>query len=209
MQNSSTGVEAALVGAVIAALGYVAKLAIEGFLNWNTVRRARRADLVELQSLLLVLKRAFEIQNALVVHLSSDIKAEHGISGNYDETLAEGFPLLTEKQKLAHGLIRNYTIHAILPLNNRVMDWLSKDKYFKGGGGQSGTQNLGLALQKLEAHLTLWRAKYELWIPTHPERAIVYMFDEKKHGIRFPKGIEDMIAQITGWAPETEDVPRK
>ena len=35
----------------------------------------------------------------------------------------------------------------------------------------------------------LWHAKYEAWIPNHPEHALVYMADEKHHGLGFPGAI--------------------
>lgn len=205
MSDVPDGLGKALIGAVIAALGYVAKLATDGIIGWNTLRRARRAKLVELQSLLLVSRRVYQIQNELVQRLYKEIGAEHGhIQGTYDDVLAEAHPLLDEKQRLMHGLIRNYTIHCIMPLNARMTEWLAGDTYFKGAGRQGSAMDLSVALQRLEAHLILWRAKYEFWIPNRPERAIVYMVDENKHGVGFPKRIEAVIARVTGWAEDSQ-----
>lgn len=39
----------------------------------------------------------------------------------------------------------------------------------------------------------LWNAKYESWIPEQPEHALVYMDDEKRHGVGFPKRREAII----------------
>ena len=55
-----------LLAAVIAALGYVAKLLIEEVTRWQARRSERRARLVALQSQLLATRRVFEIQNELV-----------------------------------------------------------------------------------------------------------------------------------------------
>jgi hypothetical protein len=103
---------------------------------------------------------------------------------------------LDDRQKLEHGVIRNYTSNCLYPLNLQIIDWLSKDDYFKGGGRQQQAKELSVRLQTLFAHLVLWRAKYEFWIPSRPERAIVYMADEDAHGISFPTGIEDLISRV-------------
>jgi hypothetical protein len=208
MDNLPEWLGTLLVGAVIAALGYVSKLAIEGLSKWNTTRRERRAKLVALQSLLLASKAVFEIQNALVERLCKEIQNAHpNIVGTYDRILAAGYAGMDERQKLEHGLIRNYTSNCLLPLNVAMINWLSADTYFKGAGRQGNTKNLSRALQRLEAHLILWRAKYEFWIPNKPEHAIVYMTDEEGHGIGFPKGIETLVAQITGGTIEPTKLP--
>ena len=198
MDNFPEWLGTLLVGAVVAALGYVSKLAIEGLSKWNTTRRERRAKLVALQSLLLASKAVFEIQNALVERLCKEIQNAHpNIVGTYDRILAAGYAGMDERQKLEHGLIRNYTSNGLLPLNVAMINWLSADTYFKGAGRRDNAKNLSRALQRLEAHLILWRAKYEFWM-NKPEHAIVYMDDEKADGIGFPKGIEALVAQITG-----------
>ncbi len=197
-----------LIGAVIAALGYVSKLAIDGLSKWKTVRRERRAKLVALQSFLLASKTVFDIQNALVERLCREIHNAHpDVDGTYDRILAAGYALLDERQKLEHGLIRNYTSNCLHPLNVEMINWLSADTYFKGAGKKGKTKKLSSALQRLEAHLILWRAKYEFWIPSKPEHAIVYMADEEGHGISFPKGIEALVAEITGGTIELTELP--
>src|SRR5262249_59899007 len=125
----------------------------------------------------------FEIKNERVRELCKKIGAETpGIRGSsYDEILARGYPRLDERQKLMHGLIRAYTINAMRPLNLGMIEWLTADTYFKGQPGTGTPDDLASNLQTLEAHLLLWRAKYEFWIPEKPERAIVYMADEQQH----------------------------
>ncbi len=188
-----------LIGAVIAALGYVAKLAVEELALRRAIRRERRSKLVALQSLLLASKRVFEIQNKLIRRLCHEIESENPqLSGPYDEVLASGYPRMNERQKLDHGLIRAYTTNAMHPLNLAMIDWLATDTYFKGQAGTGSPDDLASNLQTLEAHLLLWRAKYTFWIPDKPERAIVYMADENEQGVGFPTGIEDLIMKVTG-----------
>jgi hypothetical protein len=189
-----------LLAAVIAALGYVAKLLIDEVSRWQTRRSERRARLVALQSQLIASKRVFEIQNELVRGLCKEIEAANSdIRGSsYDEVLVADYPRLDQRQKLVHGLIRAYTINAIRPLNLGMIEWLASDTHFKGQPGTGAPDDLASNLQTLEAHLLLWRAKYEFWIPDKPERAIVYMADEQQHGVGFPTGIEVLIARVTG-----------
>jgi hypothetical protein len=75
--------------------------------------------------------------------------------------------------------------------------WLKNDTYFKAQ--KQTNSNLGILAEKLaqvEIHLLLWEAKYQLWIPDHPEHALVYLADEKEHGIGFPKGIDEVLSKI-------------
>jgi|SRR5580700_304835 hypothetical protein len=190
---------APLFAAFLAAVGYVSKLVAEGVIKWNTARRERLAKLVVFQSLLLSSKAAFGIQNELVVRLCEEIRIVHPeIRGSYDQILAAAYPLLDDRQKLEHGLIRYYTTNCTLVLNSEMLSWLSNDTYFKAAGRKGRSNRLSSALQQLEVHLFLWRAKYEFWIPNKPERAIVYMADEQAHGVGFPTGIEALVAEETG-----------
>jgi hypothetical protein len=191
----SNVVVGALVGGVLAALGYVAKLAIDTMGGWRTAARQRLSRLVLLRSYLLVIGRVFALQNQLRDRLCRELVEQqpdlHGLS--YDDILAQGYAKASEAQKLVHGLIRQYTISAMCPLNKRVVEWLEADTWYKVGGARRKCAALDAALRTLEAHETLWLAKYEFWILNHPERALVYMVDEDRHGIGFPKGIEDLL----------------
>jgi hypothetical protein len=189
----------ALIGALVASVAYVAKLVMESLSKWMTARRERRERLVTLQSLLLASGVTHLILRKLVRRLCDEIRRERpDIDGPFDQILAAGFAFLNERQKLEHGLIRSYTTECIRPLDVEMIKWLTADTYFKGESRSESLGALAQALQKLEAHLVLWRAKYEFWIPDKPERAIVSMSDEERHGVEFPKGIEKLVAKITG-----------
>jgi hypothetical protein len=113
----------ALIGAAIAAMAYVSKLVLEGLSKWFATRREHRAKLVALQSLLLASKVVYIIQRALVVRLCEEILSTHpGIGVTYDRILAEGYKFLDERQRLEHGLIRNYTIYSLRLLNIGMSD---------------------------------------------------------------------------------------
>ena len=57
-------------------------------------------------------------------------------------------------------------------------------------------RTLSLGFGQLEIHLLLWRAKFEYWIPNNPEHCVVYMADEKKHGLGFPPKTDDAVETV-------------
>ena len=86
----------------------------------------------------------------------------------------------------------------MLPLNQAMLEWLNEDTYYKLNTHKGPLNDLSLALRTLEAHLILWRAKYQFWIPDKPERALVYMNDERRHGVGFPDGLDNLVKSLTG-----------
>ena len=189
-----------ILAAIIAALGYVANLAINTWLQWRRSIRERQARLVVLQSLLLASHHVFELQAALRNQLCEEFQQkDSSLKGlPYDEVLARGYLAADPRQKLVHGLIRQYTISAMRPLNQSMLEWLTADTYYKVNTQKRRLKDLSLALRTLEAHLILWRAKFEFWIPDKPERALVYMADESEHGIGFPIGLDELVGALTG-----------
>ena len=179
---------AGIFTAAAAALAYV----LEGFLEWVqkllATRRARRASLVDLHALLRATGASFEIQlghaKALSRSISARDKSKESIG--YDEVLALGYPELTNDERETHGIIRGMTEHVMYPLNMQLLQWVHDDKYFKSCRGNGLHGKLAKLLGDLEVHLLMWKAKYEIWIPNQPQNALVFLADEKKHGIGFP-----------------------
>jgi hypothetical protein len=158
----------AIIGAIIAVLSFFAKTAYEWFDEIQDRRNMRRAKLVELISML---------------------KAEFAISSAYQN--------MTVEEKELHTLVRSYTINSIRPLNLAVVEWIKNDNYFKISRKKHGLQReVSAMLAQLDAHLLMWEAKYKIWIPDRPDHALVYLADEKKHGIPFPSGIEEKLEQL-------------
>ena len=197
----------AAIGLVTASLGYVGTLAGRMIDDMILRRSIRESSLIELQSYLLASQAANfaqrNIRNELAATLRTDFP--HHAKLGYDALFAACFPKMTGEQKRTHGLIRAYTVDALRPMNQSMSTWLGKDREFK-----HQTDTLGLALQALEAHLTLWHAKYAFWIPDHPERALVYLADEENHGVGFPVGIEELVvARTSGGKSKAEKYDRK
>jgi hypothetical protein len=78
-----------------------------------------------------------------------------------------------------------------------MLDWPQADTDYRNAKGKSGVEaTLAVLLNQLDAHVLLWLAKYEAWIPDQPHHALVYLDDEEKHGVRFPPGLDATVAAV-------------
>lgn len=192
---------AAVIGVVVAALGYVGRLIIESWLAIREARSARRARLVELQSLLRAAWVSFAVQNSHAKRLRSMVQEKHldllGAEEGYERSFSKAYTVFMPDEKELHAIIRGITIHSLRPTNQSLLNWLKSDTYFKAHKSSRGILGaLAEKLAALEAHLILWNAKYETWIPDTPEHALVYLADEEEHGIGFPSGIDEAVRKV-------------
>lgn len=200
----------ALIGAVIAALGYVSKLFVDAWTSWRHARAARLSKLLKMSSLLHASFTAFWIQKGHAERLSDMIHTNHPDHGTtrpgFERLFSQFFEQLTPEETELHGIIRSITEHALRPLNQQMIEWLSNDIDFRTARGAKGKRGqLANKLNLLDSHLLLWHAKYEAWLPANRSHALVYMADEERHGVGFPKGIErlvdDVIRELGGSVP--------
>lgn len=197
---------AALIGAVLAALGFVGKTIVESVNESRATARERRAQLVELHSHLRASSITFQTQAERRDTLASMIRRNHpefdtraSSAEGYEKLFAEAFEQFTTQERELHTIIRGMTEHAMRPANAALLEWLRQDSYYKAQRFDRGKYAaLARLLPQLEAHLMLWQAKYEVWIPEHPEHALVYLADEQRHGIGFPTGIDQEVARLLG-----------
>src|SRR2546427_2817045 len=189
-----------LVAAVSALAAYGWKSWIEGRDRKRKERASTIGRLQDLKSLLDTSRKLFQIQQGQVKLLMDLLKhnhpAEYAKGQGYDERMARCYELLNDEEKARHGIIRAYTEHSMRRVNEAIQRWLDDDKQFKTGQVQSRRQEqLADSLRELEMHLLLWGAKFEYWIPNNPEHALVYMADEKAHGLGFPR---DRLIEVDG-----------
>ena len=192
---------AAVIGGVIAALGYVAKLGVEGWTDWRRRRQERLRQLLELASLLHASYEAFHVQAGLVSRLEEMLSKSHPETipdrSGFERHFTQAFMHLTPDESELHGLIRSMTEHSIKPLNEAMTEWLRADFTYRTARGVTGRRGvLASRLNQLDTHLRLWHAKYEAWIPDHPHHALVYLADEEQHGIGFPHGLDQVVDEV-------------
>lgn len=186
-----------LVPALLAALGYLGKELLQGIALVRGTRRHRRARLSRLHSLLEAGRTAFEIQNGNRNRLYEMIeKRDPGFEniGGFERRFVAAYDSMTPDEKELHLLVRGITEHTIKPLNNELLDWLKGDNYFRARTpGLDLLGQLSVSLDRLHAHLTLWQAKYASWFVGNPKHALVYLADEEKHGLGFPREIQGIV----------------
>jgi hypothetical protein len=190
-----------LVGAVVAALGYVGKEGVQAVRGWRREREERRVRLNRMEAPLRASRTAFVVQCAqrdrleerLASRFQDDLPEEPG----YERLFTHLYERFDAEERDLHAVIRAYTEHALRPINQAMSAWLKDDVDYRTTHGKSGVEaELAEKLNKLDAHLLLWLAKYESWIPDRPNHALVYLADEAEHGLGFPQGIEDTLAKM-------------
>jgi len=189
----------AATGAIIAALGYVARLFVETWREYRQTKNLRFAALVKLHSLLQVSRVSFEIQNEHAIRLVEQItnRCPQLAREGYEDTLAAAFGEMNPEERELHAIVRCISVNSLKPTNDNLLEWLQSDTYFKAQYSKKGLPGIcALKLSHLEAHLLLWRSKYEVWIPNHPEHALVYLVDEKAHGLGFPENLDKTVEQM-------------
>jgi hypothetical protein len=188
--------ETAIVGLAVAALSYVGKLIVEAAQHWRRLQDERQARLFRLLSLLRASKVAFDIQNELADRLSAMLATHHpeceSVSDGYDALFAALYDKFNEEEHDLYGVIRGITLYAMRPANQAISKWLDEDIDFRNERRKHA--QLAVQLNLLASHLILWHAKFEAWIPTNPKHSLVYMEDEKQHGLGFPHAVDGEVA---------------
>jgi hypothetical protein len=192
LKNFPEWLGAAVIGAVFAVAGYLAKSGVDWWQSKRAEHAATIAHLQNLQALLRTSRAVFDIQaekrNELMNLLKQSHPKESGSDAGYEEIFSRCFSTMNEQEKELQGIIRAYSEHSMRSVNQALSDWLKADTRFKTGNVPSvRSRELAAELFALEMHLLLWHAKYESWIPKSPEHALIYMNDEQKHGVGFPK----------------------
>lgn len=207
-QTDSTWLQRTIAAAVIAACGYVANIAIVSIRKWQRSRAAEKTSLFKLLALLRTMRAAYQIQathrNELARRLRSHTEDSGDVIG-YEELFSNCFERFDESEKDLHEYIRGITIHAIEPLNKAAARWLDDDTCYRARRATRLQNQLATALDQLAVHLSLWRARYSIWIPEQPSHALVYLADEKKYGIGFPRGIEKLIEENLHIKQQSDD----
>jgi hypothetical protein len=185
---------AAVIAIVATALGYVVKNVYEAVKKERAESRARLASLQQLASLLRSQLLLYRAQLNLRRNLLEQLSAKNRITGvdqGVEETFSKAYPTFDTEDLELHSIIRGLTKSGLAPVNAALSLWLEKDTEFKTGTIDCSLRDvLAEHLRTLDVHLIMWRAKYNDWIPDFPNHALVYLHDEKEHGIGFPRGIE-------------------
>ena len=102
---------------------------------------------------------------------------------------------LTEDEKVIFSLTRGIS-YSMQEANASLLKWVRAETYYRVSDGTADRDALAQKLDQLDSHLELWLAKFKNWIPPHPQHAIVFMADEEKHGIGFPKNLDEAVERM-------------
>lgn len=192
---------AAVIGAVLAALGFVGRLISTTLIDARNARADRNARLAKLDGLLSASFAVFASQNLQVQRLSSLLAERTGgrVERGYERQFQDAFDSMTDEEREMHAVIRGTTINGMKPLNDALLSWVQAESYFRTGGTVS-RRELARGLLELEVHLLVWTAKYHAWIPDRPDHCLVYLADESEHGPPFPTWLQGLVAEMAGTA---------
>ncbi|MEO7996121.1 MAG: hypothetical protein ABI852_01685 [Gemmatimonadaceae bacterium] len=191
----------AVAGAILAFVGYVGKQIIEWRAKLRLEERVRRARLAELMAMIRAGDAAFSVQSEnrdrLVDLIRTRDPALNSSTHSFDHLFTLAYSTMTTEERELHDVVRAITMYTFQPLNEGLLKWIQADAEFRVRvPGETPRGALAKYLADLEAHLYLWQAKYRTWIPDHPERALVYLADEERHGVGFPRGGVALVAAI-------------
>jgi len=118
----------ALLAAVIAALGFVGKMAVDLFLRLQEATRDRKSRLTELYALLRAGDVAFAVQRELRGRLADQLKSRlpetADLPRGFDRLFVATYAAMNEEERQLHSLIRTITVHTFRPLNKSLLEWL-------------------------------------------------------------------------------------
>ncbi len=217
LDSQTAALTAPLLAATTAAAGYVGKLLLEELRLRRAARARKIARLQQLNSLLHAARVAVVIQIHLAQRLLSMLAENHPgevpVRVGYERAFAVLYERFTEEERDLHQVIRGYTEHALRPVNQSLTTWLREDTDYKVQvrpvrRGDNFANEFASLLGELDAHLFLWHAKFAAWIVDHPEHALLFLADEKQHGLGFPSKIDGAARRaldiVAGRAPVSD-----
>jgi len=185
--------------AALAGLGYVGALIITSAVKWRNHRLKRQRGLMKLGLLLKTMRAAFAVQVKHRDHLYKSLQSRSPLRDEgYEHCFIRCYDLMTGAEREVHAIIRGITMNTLKPLNDKAMEWLAADTFYRSRFGTDGQKKLNASLNQLDIHFWLWNAKYQTSIPERPEHSLVYLADENNEGVGFPSGVEEWVDAEVG-----------
>lgn len=182
----------AIIGAVFAVLGFFGKVLFDLLRARRVERQSHRTELFKLSGLLEESHSIFKSQNYQARRLRKLLQENHsedaaGIIG-FDELFYRLHDVFNDEERELQSLIRSTTMHSLHRVNEDLRSWLNCNEHFRRrNDANTKLDELADQLRLLNDHLNQWFDKFNTWIPSDERRSLVYLADEKKHGVGFPK----------------------
>jgi len=204
-QRTSEWLLRTVIAAGFAVLGFVGKDLYVDFKHSQAAEVARLDSLMELSTLLEESYSIYLSQNDQAKRLLQMLRKNHGAqvptNPGYDETFAAMFNRFNPDEAALQKLIRSTTMHSQRRVNQEMSKWLRGALAFRKKDQPTPERaQLSEQLKLLELHLNQWHDKYEAWM-SDPKHSLVYLADEKQHGVGFPKGLRGAVdAVVASWS---------
>jgi hypothetical protein len=190
-----------VLGAIFATLGFLLKMLLDYFKARRQEQRGLTARLEELSAPLNESRTLFFDQNfkarRLLQLLQERLPGQVSDVLGFDELFFRLYANFTNEEREIHALIRATTMNSMYRVNTRMHTWLVQNASLRQTQ-QSDAKISALAkqLDLLQAHLNLWDDKYNATVAKDERRCLVYLADEKGHGLRFPQELEPLLADV-------------
>lgn len=203
----------ALVASVFGALGYLLRGVFEERKERRRQEQAtkaaqekQRADAIaQLRRFKALLDESFGIfttQNKQRNRLMQQLIMHHGDRVQrglgYDETFFRLYEDMDEQERDLFDVVRGMTHYSMVGANQRMLDWLNDHVSASELIGETSPEIAALdeSLRDLRLHLSAWFAKYHAVVENDTRRSLVYLDDEKRHGVKFPKEIHTRLDRV-------------
>lgn len=194
-----------VIGAIFAIVGFFGEDIYEDWKRSQAADASRLESLHELRALLDESYSLFLNQNDQANRLMDMLRENHGNAVpqgvGYDETFFEMYDRFEPAEAELQKLIRSTTMNSLHRVNTAMTAWLAEAQELRKQDQPSPERKrLAQELLALELHLNQWHDKYQAFILGDSKRSLVYLADEKDHGIRFPQGLAGAVDEaIASW----------
>lgn len=194
-------VATAIIAAIFATLGFFARKFYDQIEELWAKRKNTIKKLQQLNVLLDESKSIFDNQDYLVRRLNSLLKNEFGDETTdwkgYDETFFRMYPVMTDEQIELFSLIRGCTMNSMRRVNEELLHWIKDNSVIELSERKLlNSEKFNTQLAQLKKHLNLWFDKYEAVFKLNERRSLIYLADEKEHGIGFPRDLKTTLDSI-------------
>jgi hypothetical protein len=203
MAGALDTVSPALVNGAVAALfgvlGFVGKSATDAIREKRAESRSRFARLKELEAFLLQSGDLFRNQNYKAKRLLDMLQRRLGARVRprvgYDATFHDFYEDFTDEERELFELIRGTTRDSMRKVNEDMKAWIRANP---GIVTSKDVHVVALAeqLRLLDLHLSDWLVKFHSIFEGDWKHALVYLADERRHGLGFPTGIEAVLQEV-------------
>ena len=188
-----------LLSAAFAVIGFFGREVYGSLVSGRAAHEQAIIRLEQFQNLLDQSTNSFLNQNYMARRLLGLLERSHpdSVGEGFDQSFFNFHDRMNSEELELFTLIRGTTKNSMHNLNQQLLAWAAQhtdeglDRMPEELSARFAAQ-----LDTLRIHLNLWFDKYESLFEPDPRRSLVYLADEKRHGVAFPSGIRVTVAEV-------------